>query len=652
MKKYLKTWLIVIGIVFFVLILALIGAIFVFEKIYQGKIYPGVNLGQFNLENKTKEEALNLIKEKIAEIDRRGLVFRVREKEIVIMPVLLSPTDPDIIQEILIFDPEKTVENAFSLGRQGNFWQKISTQRKLLFDKTSSPASLLYLSYHLNEEELQKILKENFQEIERPAQDAQLVFTMSDTGHTVGFKVESETYGHSLDYQTATEELKENLNLLIFETIDLNLIIDEPKIKKSQTGLVLEEAYEILNLAPLILKYKDKKWEVNKSELGKWLKFSLQGISPLKKSEELSDQLKEPPAHVQIDQSEIISITLAPEKINKFLENIGPEINIPVKEGKFQMKDSRVIEFQTSQEGLELDNEKSTQDIIKEVIKRREEQKNKKTEEPFPLSPHIELIVKKIKPLISTEEVNIFGIKELIGQGESDFKGSPKNRRHNIKVGADQLNGLLIRPAEEFSLVKALGKTDAKAGYLPELVIKGNKTIPEYGGGLCQIGTTTFRVALNAGLPILERQPHSYRVSYYEPAGMDATIYNPRPDFRFLNDTGEWILFQTKISGDKLIFEFYGTNDGRKTEVSQPKIFNIIKPGPTKIIETEDLSPGEKKCTERAHDGADAEFYRTISYSNGEIEREIWKSHYKPWPAVCLIGIKPKPVEAESIEIP
>jgi hypothetical protein len=79
--------------------------------------------------------------------------------------------------------------------------------------------------------------------------------------------------------------------------------------------------------------------------------------------------------------------------------------------------------------------------------------------------------------------------------GTSNFKGSPVNRRHNIAVGAASVNGTLIAPGEEFSLLKTLGDIDAAAGYKPELVIKGGKTLPEFGGGLCQIGTTAFRAA-------------------------------------------------------------------------------------------------------------------------------------------------------------
>ena len=237
--------------------------------------------------------------------------------------------------------------------------------------------------------------------------------------------------------------------------------------------------------------------------------------------------------------------------------------------------------------------------------------------------------------------------------GTSNFKGSPKNRRHNIKVGADTLSGILITPGEEFSLVKALGEINKETGYLPELVIKGNRTIPEYGGGLCQIGTTIFRATLASGLPILERKNHSFRVRYYEPAGTDATIYGPKPDYRFLNDTGYHILIQTRIEGDDLIFEFWGTKDGRVAEQTKPVIYNITAPKPTQYIETADLPVGEVKCTEHAVPGADTSFDYKVTYPSGEVKETTFKSHYIPWQEVCLIGVPPEkliqnPISATS----
>jgi vancomycin resistance protein YoaR len=171
------------------------------------------------------------------------------------------------------------------------------------------------------------------------------------------------------------------------------------------------------------------------------------------------------------------------------------------------------------------------------------------------------------------------------------------------------------------------------------------------GGGLCQIGTTAFRGVLASGLPITQRRNHSYRVRYYEPVGTDATIYDPAPDFRFLNDTPHHILIHAYTAGDEVIYEFWGTEDGRSaiykgveevTDVAdlKPRVYNVSAPPPTKLIETLDLPPGQKKCTESAHAGADAAFTYLVTYPDGTVKEETFTSHYRPWQAVCLVGVE------------
>ena len=231
------------------------------------------------------------------------------------------------------------------------------------------------------------------------------------------------------------------------------------------------------------------------------------------------------------------------------------------------------------------------------------------------------------------------GIKDFLGIGHSNFAGSPSNRLKNIALGAKKVDSTIIPANTEFSLLHVLGPIDGPSGWLPELVIKGNKTTPEFGGGLCQIGTTIFRAALNTGLPITERQNHSYRVRYYEPAGTDATIYDPQPDFKFLNDTPNNLLVTKELTGNNVSFMIWGTKDGRVASSSIPVVSNIIQPPPKKIVESLDIPVGTTKCTETAHAGATAVFDYQITYANGDVKKKTFRSVYKPWQAVCLHGV-------------
>ena len=127
--------------------------------------------------------------------------------------------------------------------------------------------------------------------------------------------------------------------------------------------------------------------------------------------------------------------------------------------------------------------------------------------------------------------VNDLGVKELVGSGYSTYSGSIENRVFNVSHGASKINGVLIPPGETFSFNKTVGDITAATGFKQAYVIKSGRTVLDDGGGICQVSTTLFRAALNAGLPIVNRTAHAYRVGYYEqgfPPGIDATIYCQR----------------------------------------------------------------------------------------------------------------------------
>ncbi len=204
-----------------------------------------------------------------------------------------------------------------------------------------------------------------------------------------------------------------------------------------------------------------------------------------------------------------------------------------------------------------------------------------------------ELFVAVTSPLIDESQFDALGLKTLLGKGESNFRGSSKSRVRNINVAANKISSTLLKPGEEFSFVNTLGKVDARNGYLPELVIKGNKTIPEYGGGICQVSTTLFRAALNAGLQITERRNHSYVVNYYGKPGLDATIYLPKPDFRFQNDTNNHILIQHYIVGTILYYEIYGTSTGRTAKTIEPVVLESSSDGSMKTVAYREIYEGD-----------------------------------------------------------
>lgn len=609
-KNILKNrWFISFAVGFFVFAALSAGTILAYEFYYQDRIYHGVIINNIGVSGKTKTEALSELQKATDQFLRQGLFFKYKKKEAIINPVIVSADNLDLINEILVFDLENAADNAYAIGRNQGLLFNLTVQLKTLLNKNQ-----IKIDYELDREELKNILVSNFSFLENPGEDAK--FDIKEIKGKISVKIIPEKLGKSFNYDLAVQMMENNLKLFSSNPVEMYMKTDYPEIKSAQIESEIPKVKKLLKIFPLKLVYKcDTKGE---SAL----------LCDLEKKEfEIQNKLFADWIETEIDNN-FINIKINQDKIFAYLEKISKEVDIQAKDAKFKLEDNRVAEFQKSIDGIVLNIEKSADNIEDAILNKATSTAN--------------LIIETAIAKNSVGDINNLGINELIGIGASNFSGSPKNRRHNIAIGAKAINGILIKPKEEFSLNNGLGKINASAGYLRELVIKGNKTVPEYGGGLCQIATTMFRVALDAGLPITERRPHAYRVFYYEPAGTDATIYSPRPDVRFINDTDNHILIQTNIQGDELIFEFWGDAAGREVEITDPKIFNIVSPGPTKFIETEDLDPGKKRCTESSHNGADAEFTRKIIYPDGEIKEEVWKSHYRPWRAVCLIGKEPE----------
>lgn len=266
------------------------------------------------------------------------------------------------------------------------------------------------------------------------------------------------------------------------------------------------------------------------------------------------------------------------DRIRAYLEDLSRKVDKDPADAKLQIKDGKVSVFVLAENGIKLNVQKSLEIILENLRQSGNAKKD---------TGAIDLVCETLEPEIKSDSIDNMGITALIGEGKSNFRGSPKNRIFNIKVAASRFNGVLIKPEEEFSFVKILGEVDGEHGYLPELVIKKDKTEPEFGGGICQVSTTAFRAAIYSGLEITARRNHAYPVAYYNPQGMDATVYVPRPDLRFINNTPGYILIQTKIEGTELIFQFYGTSDGRTIEIEEPKILERNPDGSMKTTFTQ-----------------------------------------------------------------
>ncbi|KKQ24288.1 MAG: VanW family protein [Candidatus Roizmanbacteria bacterium GW2011_GWC2_37_13] len=315
------------------------------------------------------------------------------------------------------------------------------------------------------------------------------------------------------------------------------------------------------------------------------------------------------------------------------LESIKEQYDKPAKNALFKFENGRVVSFRKEEKGQEIMKDSVLTDVDNAIQSIKNRPKNKSIK----INPRI------IEPEITLASINNFGIEELIAEGRSDFSHSIPERIHNVILSASKFNGVLIAPGKTLSFNETVGDISSLTGYKPAYIIKEGKTVLGDGGGVCQVSTTLFRAALNAGLPILERNAHAYRVSYYEndmKPGFDATVFSPSVDLKIKNDTPAHILIETEVDEERnlLYFRFYGKKDGRRVEISPSTIWDVVPPPEPRYQEDPTLKKDVVKQIDFPAWGSKASFtYKVFKENNLVIDQKFF-SNYRPWQAVFLVG--------------
>lgn len=414
--------------------------------------------------------------------------------------------------------------------------------------------------------------------------------------------VESEEIGIRVDESALASDLRRKLKTLGREPVFLQVKQSYPDVHKEDLEA---DKDKLLALLPkkIVLKFKKEKWEMN-------FPRDIEIIEFQKNADFFEPVVSEKDIEIFVEQHEIAKAIEYPADGLKAY--IGSD-------GKVKFEGHGTL-------GRRI-NRLALASAIKQAIDSKLDS--------------IEISVSEVEPLFNiSEDLQKLGIKEVLGVGYSTYYGSPKNRIHNIGVGTEHFNGTIIKPGEVYSLVANLGPVDVSTGYKEELVIKHDGTKPEFGGGLCQVSTTFYRGALNSGLPIIERSPHTYAVTYYSQAGghgLDATIYPGSHDLKFLNDTPGHILVHSYVNGLEAYFKFYGTLDGRSVRFEGPFVSKKTPSPPDEFVYTKDKPEGSKELKEKPHPGFDAVWYRYVT-RDGEEKKETIFSHYKAMPAKYLVG--------------
>lgn len=116
-----------------------------------------------------------------------------------------------------------------------------------------------------------------------------------------------------------------------------------------------------------------------------------------------------------------------------------------------------------------------------------------------------------------------------------------KNKVKNLQLASKKIDGIIIKPGEEFSFWNLVGNATKRKGYLEGLGISNSQMKKGVGGGLCQMANMIHWLILHTPLEVTELHHHSDAlfpdVKRRVPFGTGTSISYKALDYRFKNTT-------------------------------------------------------------------------------------------------------------------
>jgi vancomycin resistance protein YoaR len=563
-----------------------------YQLLYAGRIFPGVTVAGVDLSGMKPSDAAVKLSQALSYPINGKILFRDGEQAWVASPTQLG----------MALDPSASARSAYRLGRSGGLFGALSGQIRAAGSGVQVAPVILFdqrvAYYYLNQIASQ---------INQPVAEGTLVLNGTDVIAQPG-KV-----GRELMMDATLLYLSGQLQT--FADGEIPLVVQEIQPQILDVSGQADKARQILSQS-LSLVIPDA---------------SANDPAPYVYTPEVLASL------ISIQRTENgVQVGLGHSGLRDILVPIKSQVDRKASDAKFIFNDdTRQLDVMAeSQVGRTMDVEASIQ-AINDALSRGEHT--------------VPLVINEAQPRVaSTATGQELGITELVWAETSYFYGSSAERMQNIEAAASRFHGVLVAPGETFSMGETMGDVSLDNGFAEALIIYGGRTIKGVGGGVCQVSTTLFRAVFNAGFPVVERTPHAYRVGYYEQtaggspdtrlAGLDATVYFPLVDFKFTNDTPNWLLMETYMGASSLTWKFYSTSDGRTVSWDTTGVTNVV-PAPAPVFEENpELRKNEMKQVDWAANGADVTVTRTVMRDGAVLYQDQFVTHYQPWQAICQYG--------------
>jgi vancomycin resistance protein YoaR len=321
------------------------------------------------------------------------------------------------------------------------------------------------------------------------------------------------------------------------------------------------------------------------------------------------------------------SLAIGGAAAERYFQRLGRGIGRPPRDATFRVLESGRVFVVPSRPGRVIDVPATRRNMLAAALS--------------PTTRSARVVVTTQDANRTTAEARALGITTRISRYETIYGGDP-NRIHNVQLVARLIDGKLIAPGATFSFNHATGARTANKGFLEAPVIINGELTTGLGGGVCQVSTTVFNAAYEAGLRITARTNHALYISHY-PQGRDATVDYPDVDLKFVNDTPHWILLRTFVGSYSLVVDLYGPPIHRRV-VSQTRPLVETGPAPIKRIPDPTLFKGVTVLEDSGEPSRSTSVRRLVYLPSGKLLYDnSWYSSYRGEDRVVRVGTKERP---------
>jgi vancomycin resistance protein YoaR len=412
--------------------------------------------------------------------------------------------------------------------------------------------------------------------------------------------------GVVVDREAASQLIVQALAGFDRRPVDLPIHIDRPSVRAADLAPVAAKVERAVS-APVRLTLGRTRWRIPRWRVAKLLVLPSDGARAL---------------------------TIGGPVAERYFARLQRTVGRPASNADFEVTaGGRDVKVVPHKNGRKLDVRKTSRALLAAALA------------PSPADRVARVTVDLKTPSRTTAEAKAMGITRLIG-GYTTIYGGIANRIHNVQLVSRLIDRKLIPPGAQFSFNRTTGERSSEKGFLEAPVIINGELQTGLGGGVCQVSTTVFNAAYEAGLPIDSRTNHALYIDHY-PQGRDATVNYPDVDLRFRNDTKKWILLRTFVGSSSLTVNLYGAPTGRRVESETGPLVET-GPAPVKHVSDPTLEKGETAVVQPGSPSRSTSVRRRVYSPSGKLMYDAtWHSSYRGDYQVIAVGTKepePKPM--------